>query len=79
MLLFSMMLFIREFTVSAFQRVRSHEPSIESVASILRREERERERESHGYKRITFDRAGDLSASVIYSGSDRIPRQVSPR
>lgn len=45
MLLFSMMLFIREFTVSAFQRVRSHEQSIESVASILRREERERERE----------------------------------
>lgn len=36
------------------------------------RGENERERESYGYKRVTFDRAGDLSAPAMRDDSDRI-------
>jgi len=33
---------------------------------------RERERENYGYKRVTFDRVGDLSNPAICDGSDHI-------
>jgi len=37
-----------------------------------RERERERERQNYGYKRVTFDRVGDLSAPTMCDGSDRI-------
>lgn len=61
-----------EFTVSTFQHVRSHDSSIESAANTLRQGESEKREESYGYKRVTFDRAGDLSAPAMCDGSDRI-------